>query len=300
MAAIRLTYDEISAGLPPVCMCCGAAAEYRIPKTLLLQELDLGRGPQMATVALIRAIQGLSNAPRIRSQTSFCEAHRHYWRNRFALLFGGLAGLFVLTVFGLAIVVAMITIAKSESHWPEGLVFLSLVTYLVAWIVTSQRVMSKSIRVRGSLDGIIEIQNVAEAYVARCEVYRKSVKPPRAGERVELTSAVVAERLPVAVRLTDRPERVPSKTSRDSDQSSPSGGPNGSRPTVLAWLLLGLAIGIPVLGSVVIVRTAFSRKQTPDGPTANAAKPVPPHAWTPSRMTDRALICPISTRSIRR
>jgi hypothetical protein len=256
-------------------MCCGADADYRVPKTLLLQELDLGRGPQLATVVLGRALYGLSTSPRICLQTSFCAAHCHYWRKRFALLLGGLAGLFALLFVAMALVVVMITIAQSESRWPEGLAFLSLVGYLAAWIVTMQVVMARSIRVRGSLRGDIEIQNVAEDYVARCKADRKPGKRQRAAEVVELPSAVLAKPAPVADHFTGRPHRVPSRPDGDFDRPTASAERSADRPSVLPWLLiLGFVIGVPVLvgmvmGVVLIFVAVSARKPTADGSTAN-------------------------------
>ena len=115
-------------------MCCGAAGEHRVPKTFLLRELNLGRGVQFAEVVAARAIHGLATAPRIRLLTSFCDAHRHYWRIRFALLFGGLIGLFALAIPGIIFAVIMITVVRTESRLPDALVFLTVAGYLAVWI----------------------------------------------------------------------------------------------------------------------------------------------------------------------
>ena len=280
MPDVRLTSKEEEGALPAVCMCCGAPATFWAQRTFLLQDPAV-RGPSVfAEIYLVRLLLATAKTPRFRLRTSFCEQHRHYWNMRFALVFGGLAGLFAVLFGGLAVVVFLLAVAKVDAPWPSACVIVPVILYVLAWVLPMKLVMGKSIRARLTEDDRIAVQNVDERYIAAIKAQRQQPGAPVAA--VTSSPPGLAGPRPPPGALTD--DRPPPRAVRGS------AGPN-----LVLWLALGgvglvalCACGVPLLsvGFFMAPRTAKTKLETaliPKEGSPNDPDPKegpPPKGWT--------------------
>jgi hypothetical protein len=173
IADVRLTRDQAEGALPDVCMCCGAPATVWINRTFMLHEPVVHGRSVLAEIYIVQFLFAAAKTARLNLRTSFCPRHRHYWALRFALIFGGLGGMFVVLFGGLSVVVFLFAVVKVDSPWPTGCVLVPLIAYLVAWIITMKLVMDRSIRARLTEDGEIALQNVGVHYIEAIKAGRR-------------------------------------------------------------------------------------------------------------------------------
>jgi hypothetical protein len=145
-------------------MSCGDPATAWVEQTFLLQAPTV-QGPSVfVEILAARLLYAAANAPRLRLRTSFCERHRHYWSLRFALVFGGLAGLLAVLLGGIAVVVFLFAVVKVDAPWPSACVIVPLILFLVAWLIPMKFVMANTIRARLTEDDAVTLLNVGERY----------------------------------------------------------------------------------------------------------------------------------------
>ncbi len=238
LTSIKLPADQLETALPPACMCCGQAAEHEYVKSLSIRPPDLGPTPVAGARLAVRAFKDFSNAPKINLRCTLCTEHQNYWRDRLILLLGGMIGFFALAIVGGILVALLVTVGKVKSRWPEALLFLTPVVYLAVWIYASHRVLSKSIRARGDLEGEIEIQNVSEGYAEQFEEYRNRPTPtegePGTSEKI-------------------KPSRFArSSTDRLLDIGEPDEGRTSPKLEVKPWMIAAAA-GVGLLGLIMLV-----------------------------------------------
>jgi hypothetical protein len=173
MAVLLLTRDEEDGALPDACMCCGAPATDWSEQTFLLQPPEVHGPSGFATVHAARMIHSMASAPRMRLKTSFCPEHRHYWTIRLAVVFGGLAGLFLVLFAGIAVVAYLFAVVKVDAPWPAACVIVPLALYLTVWLILVSRYMADTIRARLTEGGAVVLLNVGERYVAAVEAARQ-------------------------------------------------------------------------------------------------------------------------------
>ena len=164
MAEVFLTREETKGDLPALCMCCGAEAKTCVTRKFIVVQPRVGGG--FAEIVAIQAIIGFANAPRLRLPTTFCGQHRYYWHLRDGLRWGGLAGSITLIIGGVIMAISVFISTKTETHWPDGCLLLSLFVCMIAWGIPMARFARNPLRATRYGDGRILLQNVGEKYVA--------------------------------------------------------------------------------------------------------------------------------------
>ncbi len=171
MPDVSLTHDEAEGDLPPACMCCGDPATVWI-ECAFLAHAAVSVFWEVFVVRLALAL----GQPVIRVRTSFCPRHRHYWRLRSALFFGGIAGFVAVVVGSVIVVILLIGVAKIDSPLVNALGIAPIFVCMIAWAAAAVLVSQRTLRARRIRHDGVVLQKVAQAYVAAVQARR----PPSA------------------------------------------------------------------------------------------------------------------------
>jgi hypothetical protein len=244
MPDIRLTRTEEQGRLPAACMCCGAPATAYVEQSFPVRPPAPQHPSRSAIVTAIQVLQSVAQTPRVRIRTSFCAAHRNYWRWRLALQFGGLAGVFAVLVAGLVVVLLLLFVAKIDRPWVGCFAIVPLATYLAVWITTAALVARRTIRVRTAEDGsdALLLMNVDARYV-------EAVERQRTGDAAAAPPVAVFAGPPTAILLGPPAERVPAAVA----EGSPPDDRRRTRGTTSAPLAVISAILTAILICCVLV-----------------------------------------------
>ena len=162
MATVRMeSYDGSVRDLPDVCMKCGAPATVRKHKTFswyppwLAVLLLAGLLPYIIVVLIL--------TKKSRVEVPLCDAHKHHWLMRQALVLVSLLGL-----LAVGFVAVLLTTDGRADSGPFGFVCMGWVLLMIAWIVMASIVQFTSIRPQEITDTSVTLMSVsplfAEAY----------------------------------------------------------------------------------------------------------------------------------------
>ncbi len=175
MAGIQLSRYEAEEGdLPDVCMCCGAPATER--KRLRFTShplwcyvlLPFGYIPYVIVAAIL--------TERVLCYTLFCPRHKHYFRFRTLIVWGGLAALLVV-IFGGFVLAGSIA---DRSGKTQDLLFGSLCIasplLLFLWLISIPIVQETSIRPADVRERRLILKHVSSDFVEAVREYRENRK----------------------------------------------------------------------------------------------------------------------------
>jgi len=178
MPEILLTPHEAEGNLPNVCMCCGERATTRVTRTFLARE-PAAPGPSVFwEVFAVRLLIAAADTPRFRLRTSFCDQHSNYWALRSYLLFGGLAGMFVVLALGAVVVALLMTVGKVDAPWLSCCMIGPFLLFMIVWIIPVMRMKTNSIVARLADNDAVLLKNVDESYIAAVRSARRPPRPP--------------------------------------------------------------------------------------------------------------------------
>lgn len=146
MPLLRLGRFELEEyGLPPVCMLCGGPTKVSQPTTLSWH-------PPAVSAVLLFGFPGLLLflilvavlRKRIRVPVSLCQRHRHYWRHRNLLIYGGLLATVGMS-FGGLILLLLVNGTFSASIW--NFFCLGNVSIVLTWFIALGALEKSGMRV---------------------------------------------------------------------------------------------------------------------------------------------------------
>jgi len=163
---LLLTPEELEGPLPSLCICCGAPSTVCVAKKLRdFKSLFPNVRPGRPSLGWLIAMLATLNAPYVRLRTPLCQEHRNYWTVRWAWLWGGIAGLALVTVS--SIVFAVVVGLRTNSRWPDALALGLVLIYMIAWIagwVTACR--KPKLILAHQYDGGWMLQNASAPFMA--------------------------------------------------------------------------------------------------------------------------------------
>jgi hypothetical protein len=178
MPSVRIDFEDLDAdALPDLCMCCGAPAVTRKPRTFAWQP------PWIAVLILVGClpyvIVALLLTKRRRMDVPLCERHQGHWAWR---LWTGLIGFGVVLLLFFGGVAAMSVSSSSGTRGGDelgGMLFAAAMLGLVAWLILIAVVQSTAIRPAEITDFSITLQNVNYDFMRAYEQEVRGYGPRR-------------------------------------------------------------------------------------------------------------------------
>lgn len=166
MAHVVITREaaETDGKLPALCMCCGAPATVWVTRRLMLKPPRFNQ-VELAEIAIFKAVHALATSDYVHLRTSFCEKHRHYWRIKAIVLFGGMVMFFAAMFLALVFAVAGAVINPREPNKVlVAIAVMSAILGFVGWTIPLLIFCRKPICAFGMEQGLIIVDNVGDAY----------------------------------------------------------------------------------------------------------------------------------------
>jgi len=142
--------------LPPFCLCCGAPSAWVVRKKFTFRP---GWTWWLMFLGPLGSILSFHFKDRSHCWSPLCDEHRHHWRWRALLCWGGLAGLLIVWVLMDALGFTV----------PDGW----LVAALVAWLLGSIYLQLTSIHAADMTDYTITLTGVAPEFVQAVQEQRE-------------------------------------------------------------------------------------------------------------------------------
>lgn len=164
MADLRISLGEAERGLPPVCMCCGAAADSTTNRKMSWHPPWIGVLILLGLIGVVLyAVFASMMSKRALLAAPLCERHRNHWKMRLVII---LVSLLMMTVLGgLAIAVVATDVRGPTVEMLKGISCGVTIFLALAWLILLVTLQNTSIRPKEITDVDLFLTGVSPAFI---------------------------------------------------------------------------------------------------------------------------------------
>lgn len=164
MADLRISLGEAERGLPPVCMCCGAAADSTTLRKMTWHPPWLGALILLGLIGLILyAVFAAIMSKRAQLEAPLCARHRNHWKMRTVILVVSILLMFALGIISICVVSSDVRGPNVEML--KGISCVGTIALGVAWLILLISLQNTSIRPKEITDLDLFLSGVSPAFV---------------------------------------------------------------------------------------------------------------------------------------